>query len=282
MEAAKLTVVDDEILNASFLERFIKSAKASVATIKSALSKVLGLFEANDRLVIIDKDTPAPRIPFVKLHEAGHGTMPHQSKVYSLIHDCEKTLDPEIADLFEREANVFASEALFQGELWAQHANDHKFGIKTGMALAKQFGGSNYATFRRYVTSNASACCLVVLEPKLTYDHAGFRADIRRVVVSKTFHRMYDAAGFGTAIVSGHSLASLVPRGAKQRMVAPREFVLTDRNGDTRTCTGEAFKTPHQILVLVRDEHPKAKLVALPGETEFNTILSASTRKQIS
>ncbi len=63
MEAAKLTVVDDEILNATFLERFIKSAKASVATIKSALSKVLGLFEANDRLVIIDKDTPCPAYP---------------------------------------------------------------------------------------------------------------------------------------------------------------------------------------------------------------------------
>jgi hypothetical protein len=274
MEAAKLTVVDDEILNAGFLERFIKSAKASVATIKSALSKVLGLFEANDRLVIIDKDTPTPRIPFVKLHEAGHGTMPHQSKVYSLIHDCEKTLDPEIADLFEREANVFASEALFQGELFAQHAQDLKFGIKTGMALAKQFGGSNYATFRRYVTSNASACCLVVLEPKLTYDNVGFRADIRRVVVSKTFHRMYDAAGFGIAVTSGHPLASLVPRGTKQRMVARREFVLTDRNGDTRTCTGEAFKTPHQILVLIRDDRPKVKLVALPGEASFQDLKS--------
>jgi hypothetical protein len=280
MEAAKLTVVDDEILNASFLQRFINSAKASVATIKSALSKVLGLFEANDRLVIIDKDTPAPRIPFVKLHEAGHGTMPHQSKVYSLIHDCEKTLDPEITDLFEREANVFASEALFQGDLFAQHAHDYKFGIKAGMALAKQFGGSNYAAFRRYVASNSSACCLVVLEPQLTYDHGGFRVDIRRIVASRTFHRMYDAASFGAAIVSRHSLASLVPRGAKQRMVPPREFVLTDRNGDKRTCTGESFKTPHQILVLIRDEQPKVMLVAMPGETEFNTVLSATTRKQ--
>jgi hypothetical protein len=272
MEAAKLTVVDDEILKANFLERFIKSAKASVATIKSALSKVLGLFEANDRLVIIDKDTPAPRIPFVKLHEAGHGTMPHQRKVYSLIHDCEKTRDPEITDLFEREANVFASEALFQGELFAQHAHDHAFGIKAGMALAKQFGGSNYATFRRYVTSNPSACCLVVLEPELTYDHAGFRADIRRVVVSRTFHRMYDAAGFGRAIISGHALASLVPRGAKQRMVAKRDFSLVDRNGDSRICLGEAFKTRHQILILIRDERPKAALVALPGEGSFEQI----------
>jgi hypothetical protein len=63
------------------------------------------------------------------LHEAGHGTLPHQSKVYALIHDCEKTLDAEITDLFEREANVFASEALFQGEIFAKEAQQLHFGI---------------------------------------------------------------------------------------------------------------------------------------------------------
>jgi hypothetical protein len=123
MAAAKLTVVDDEVLNENLLRQFMKKAKQfGLATIKSALSKVLGLFEANDRLVLIDKDAPKPRRPFIKLHEAGHGTLPHQSKVYALIHDCEKTLDADITDLFEREANVFASEALFQGEIFAKEA----------------------------------------------------------------------------------------------------------------------------------------------------------------
>lgn len=38
------------------------------------MSKVFGLFEANDRLVVIDKNVPKPKKPFVKLHEAGHGS----------------------------------------------------------------------------------------------------------------------------------------------------------------------------------------------------------------
>jgi hypothetical protein len=201
--------------------------------------------------------------------------MPHQSKVYALIHDCEKTLDPDITDLFEREANVFASEALFQGDLFAQHAHDSEFGIKTAIALAKQFGGSNYATFRRYVTTNPSACCLVVLEPILTHDAAGFRADVRRIIVSKTFNRMYDAAAFGAAITAGHPLSRLVPRGAKQRMVPPCDIVLTDRNGDRRECIGQTFKTKHQMFVLVRDERPVYKMVALPGEPEFQRVRAA-------
>jgi Zn-dependent peptidase ImmA (M78 family) len=159
MAGAKLTVVDDEALNEGFLRQFMKKARVGIETVKSALSKVLGLLDSNDRLVILDLTVPPPRVPFIKLHEAGHGTLPHQSRVYQFIHDCEKTLDPEITDLFEREANVFASEVLFQGDVFSTEAHDHKFGIRVPMDLAKKFGASNYSTFRRYVMTNPHACC---------------------------------------------------------------------------------------------------------------------------
>ena len=146
MAAAKLTVVDDEVLNESFLQLFLKKARATVATVKSALSKVLGLFEANDRFVVIDKDAPKPRIPFIKLHEAGHGTMPHQTELYKIMHDCEKTLEPDIADLFEREANVFASEVLFQSGFFAggsrsrvQHQSANEIGKKVRWFKLRHF-----------------------------------------------------------------------------------------------------------------------------------------------
>ena len=46
--------------------------------------------------------------------------------LFRLFQDCEKTLDPGIADLFEREANNFARFALFQGDRYAGMAADHK------------------------------------------------------------------------------------------------------------------------------------------------------------
>ncbi len=273
MAAAKVTIVDDEILDESFLRRFAAKAAAGIATIKSALSKVLALFEAHDRLVVIDKNVPAPRVPFVKLHEAGHGTMPHQSTVYALMHDCEKTLDPEIADLFEREANVFASEMLFQGEIFAQQAHDLEFGIKAAIALAEQFGGSNYATFRRYVTTNPRACCLVVLERSVADGNGGFRADLRRVVASTAFAKIYDPTTLGFPVTAGRPLGVLVPRGRKQRMVFPRRLGLVDRNGDKRECIGESFDTGHQILILLRDKGPpNATTIVVPGTAEFGKI----------
>jgi Zn-dependent peptidase ImmA (M78 family) len=137
MAAAKLTVVDDEVLNESLLRQFVNKAKSGIATIKSALSKVLGLFEANDRLVVIDKEAPKPRRPFIKLHEAGHGTLPHQSKVYAVMHDCEKTLDAEITDLFEREANVFASEALSREMFSRRKRSNSTLGLRRPSPLRK-------------------------------------------------------------------------------------------------------------------------------------------------
>lgn len=270
MAAAKLTVVDDEVLDASLLYRFLRKARTKVATLKSALSKVLGLFEPHERLVIIDKIVPPPKRPFVKLHEAGHGFLPHQSGLYALIHDCEKTLDPDTTDLFEREANVFASEVMFQGEAFAQEARQYNFSKDVPIKLAKKFGASNYAAFRRYVTTNPVACCLVVLNPVTLNQENGFKAEVRRVVVSRTFETIYDPNSLLSTVTATHPLGSVVP--IRKRMVSPHEIVLMDRNGAAHICVAEAFDTTHQILILIRDNGTmKSGATRLPRLKDFVT-----------
>jgi Zn-dependent peptidase ImmA (M78 family) len=265
LAAAKLTIVDDEVLNESVLRQFVKKAKAGIATIKSALSKVLGLFECYEGLVLIDRNAPKPRVPFLKLHEAGHGTLPHQRNAYRLVHDCEKTLDAEISDLFEREANVFSSEVLFQGDVFSNEAHGQHFGIKVPMKLARKFGASNYAAFRRYVITNPCACCVVVLEPSVRDDEGGFTAEVRRVVMSKSFERIYDGQVLCSGVTDSHPLGPIVPLNGR-RMCSERDIVLIDRNRDERICIAEAFNTTHQTLVLIRDVGARTRAgIVLPG-----------------
>lgn len=256
MQAAKLVIVSDEVLNENFIQRFIREAKkkaqAGLLTIKSALSKVWGLFEADERLVLIDKNAPKPKVPFIKLHEAGHGTLPHQSKMYSLIHDCEQTLSPDITDLFEREANVFASEVLFQGEVFSEEAHAQSFGIAVPMNLAKKFGASQYATFRRYVITSPSACCVAVLEPAVVDLEGRSVHEVRRVVANVSFDVIYDAGPLTHPVKGDHPLAVALPYG-KRKMTGQREITLVDRNGDTRICISEAFNNHRQVFVLIRD-----------------------------
>ena len=204
MAAAKLTVVDDEVLNEGFLRAVHQESQGDRRHRQISVEQGAGLFEANDRFVLIDKNAPKPRVPFIKLHEAGHGTMPHQSKLYKIMHDCKKTLEPDIADLFEREANVFASEVLFQGDAFSQEAHAQSFGIKVPIKLAKKFGGSNYATFRRYVITNPNACCVVILEPVLDTADGSLSAEVRRVVMSKSFEKIFDGKVLTATVTDAH------------------------------------------------------------------------------
>jgi hypothetical protein len=77
-------------------------------------------------------------------------------------------------------------------------------------------------------------------------------AEVRRVVVSKSFETIFDAKVLTSNVTDGHPLYSVVPASGK-RMSFDREVVLADRNCDERICTAEAFNTKHQVLVLIRD-----------------------------
>ena len=266
LAAAKLTVVEDEFLDEGILRRFLRQAtERGKAALKSALGKVLGLFEPHDRLVMIDTGVPTPKKPFVKLHEAGHGFLPHQSGLFGLIHDCEKTLDPDITDLFEREANVFAVDVMFQGKTFATEAHSDTFGMKVPMRLAKKYGASNYSTFRRYVRTNPAACCVIVLEP-VTFPHSG-TFEVRRIIPSRTFNGIYDGAALFSVINRTHPIAHVIPVG--RRMTAERKIVLVDRNKGRRECRAEAFDTKHQIFVLIRDVGLKSTSIIIPSSRQL-------------
>ena len=51
---------------------------------------------------------------FLKLHETAHAVLPHQRKLYAFVEDCEKTLSREVSEQFDRKANVFAADVVFQ------------------------------------------------------------------------------------------------------------------------------------------------------------------------
>jgi hypothetical protein len=108
----------------------------------------LGIYDAGDELIHIDDTVVESKQTFIKLHETGHHELPTHRKVFRIFQDCEKTLAPDIADLFERETNNFARYALFQGDGFGRMAADYALELKTPMKLGKKFGASIYAACR--------------------------------------------------------------------------------------------------------------------------------------
>ena len=257
LAAAKVRLAPTSAFDLAAIIPYLRG-KTEVARgrIKSAINKVFGLYDAAEALIHVDNTVVEARQTFVTLHETGHHDIPSHRKIFRLFLDCEKTLEPNVADQFEREANNFARYVLFKGSTFAERAADCPFGIKTPMKLAKIFGASIYAAAREFARTNARACVVFVLEPQETNGTSALRALVRRIEPSPTY-----VAQFGhptvNALTPRHQLWRAIPTGRK--MTKPVSLTIPDLNGQQRECLAEAFDTTYNVLILL---YPKAALTA--------------------
>ncbi len=247
--AAKLRVAPKGMFDpASFLAFIKKKSVEAAHSLKVALSKVLGIYDANDEIIHIDDGVGLSKQSFLKLHETGHHEMPSHRKIFRLFQDCEQTLSPAVADQFEREANNFARYALFQGDTFKRRAAEMAMGVKTPMKLATVFGASVYASAREFARTHHRACVVYVLEPLVFIPGVGAQAQVRRIEPSPSFRAQF---GCPTDLVVdvNHALSRLLPIGRK--MTRPTPLVYRDINGLDHECLGEAFDTKHNVLLLI-------------------------------
>ncbi|WP_315927440.1 ImmA/IrrE family metallo-endopeptidase [Mesorhizobium sp. SP-1A] len=247
MTVARIEEVKEDVLNPGFLAKL--RAKAGHA-VKRAVTKVLGLFHASDGLVFLNQTMLAVKKRFVGFHEAAHGFLPWQRPMYALVEDCEKALDGATAELFDREANVFASEVLFQLDTFHEMASSEAFEIWTPVRLASRFNASNYAAIRQYVSKNDRVCAVVVLNmPELVLGD-GFHATLRRPIQSERFTQLFGNYPWKDTYTPDDDIGAMIPVG-KRRASGKRSLGLMDANGVLHDCVAESFSTGHQVFVLI-------------------------------
>lgn len=257
---AKVVEVPDNVLgDAGFMAGMARKAGAKL---KPAISKVLGLFDAQDGLIFIDRTMKAVKQTFVRLHEVGHAYLPWHRRMYAVVHDCEKTLDPEIADLFDREANVFAAEVMFQLDTFAEEASQHPFGIFTPVRVGKKYGASVYASVRQYVSKNERTCVVLVLNPPLLVAGKGFEATLRRVVASPSFAEKFGNVAWPEIYTPDDRIGAFIPLHGRKAS-RPRYLELTDSNGISHECVGEAFTQGTQVFILIHVERALTRTICI-------------------
>lgn len=263
LAVARLEVVEEDLADLPFMDRIRKKA---VGSLKRALSKVLGIFDVKAGLVFIDRTVQVVKQTFLKLHEIGHSFLPWQRDIYMVIEDCEGTLDPETADLFDREANLFATEVLFQIDGFIQEASDSPFGVKVPLDLARKYGASAYAAIRQYVAKNHRACAVIVLNPPEPHREFGFQVTIRRIITSGSWVEIIGAVAWPDAILPSHLFWHVIPVGSR-RMSSPRQVVIQSQDGVRRKCVAEAFKTPYNAFILLQASDTLTSRIVVPAST---------------
>ncbi|MCM0018749.1 MAG: ImmA/IrrE family metallo-endopeptidase [Tagaea sp.] len=266
MTVARVEEVKEDVLNPGFLAKLRANVEHTGQIVKSAVTKVLGLFHASEGLVFLSQTLMAVKKRFVGFHEAAHGFLPWQRPMYALVEDCEKALDGATAELFDREANVFASEVLFQLDTFHEMASSKAFEIWTPVRLATRFNASNYAAIRQYVSKNHRACAVVVLNMPELVPADGFRATLRRSIQSDRFTELFGAYPWKEAYTPDDDIGALVPVG-KCRSSGKRSLGLTDSNGVLHDCVAESFSTGHQVFILIHAVRTlTATRILLPAE----------------
>ena len=249
LAAANVRVGATSAFDPVALLSYLKGKAADTSRrVKSAISKVFGLYDAAEAIIHVDDTVVQAKQTFVKLHETGHHDLPTHRTMFGIFQDCKKTLSPDVADRFEREANNFARFLLFKGSRFAEHAADCPFEIRTPVTLARKFGASVYAAAREFARTNPRACVVYVLEPLENNRDSGVRALVRRIEPSPAYIAQFGHPAVN-AITPGHFLWPVIP--IHRKMTNPVSLPITDVNGQTHECLAEGFDTTYNILILL-------------------------------
>ena len=250
--AAKLQMERDASLDVNYLTKMYRTVSGKI---KRAIEKVRGLLHFGDRMIYLDRSVKEAKQRFVSLHETGHACLPWQRDLYALMEDGDAELDAETDQGFEREANVFASEVLFQLEGFQEDARSCAFSINAPIGLAKRYGASTYAAIRRYVSKSQYVCAVLVLEPPVREIGRGYTYRLRRAVCSPRFETHYGRVQWADVFyTSSDGLASKLPSHF-HRKFTKRCRIPSPVPGDDERFYLEAFDNTYQTFALVFPEH---------------------------
>src|SRR5258708_3884626 len=117
--------------------------------LRSAIRKIVGLVDLREDVIYLNHQILPQKRNFVTLHEVGHKVLPWQRQTYLYVDD-DISLNLDICQQFEQEANQFAADVLFQMGRFAEDAGSLPFTIMSPITLAPLYGASAHAAIRRY------------------------------------------------------------------------------------------------------------------------------------
>ncbi len=237
-----ISLEKDEGILAKFNNNLSKVARPHLYGIK----KLLGLIHIPSGEILLDQSQHENKKTFIKLHETGHSVLPHQRKMFTLMEDGPFEIDPETEDLFEREANNFAVETLFQLDKYEKMAADYEISIKTPITLSKKFGSSVYAGMRRYVQTHFSPMALAVYDLPNENNEFCLR---RAPIYSGSFLKKFGSIPFPSPCNISHFLGPILNTNSKFQI--NHSCVLKNLNGESCETLVHMFCNSFEKFILL-------------------------------
>jgi len=234
---------------APYVKRFLRTlAGRTRESFAHAIQKLRGLADLRERAIYVPSDGKPARALWAKAHELGHQTIPWH-KWNAGYADDERSLTADAQELFDQEANFFASEVLFQGRRFQRRARDYTPSLDAVFQLADAYGASRQATLWRFVEDHDEPVAAVLYWPSGYVLDASGKPPLRRgrVVASPAFHAKYAGLEFPATLDYTHEWS----RARREHKKAEGEIAL-DVAGTQVFFQWSAWWNTYCLMVLVR------------------------------
>ena len=247
MEAANLEEVEDQVLDSSFVK---KMRRKTSGALRRAVNKVIGVFDAVGGLVFIDKTIHVVKQVFVRLHEVAHSVLPWQRKMYALVETSEHSIRPDVAAIFDREAQAFAADVLFQVGGFSSEASEMDFSLETPVTLSGKYGASIHSAVWEFAARNTRSCVVLVTGRPILRHGDGFRARFCQAIPSPSFVAQFGKLAWPHVFTPDDQIGALLPIPACQGS-GKQTISLSDLNGDRLECIAESYSNSYNVFVLI-------------------------------
>jgi hypothetical protein len=264
IEAAGLTQPKESFLSPSV----IAEAPAHLQIkIRRLSGKVRAMLDRKEREIHVDPSIHnRGRVNFHKLHEVSHDIYPWQSDLgYA---DDDATFAASIKAKFEVQANIGASNLLFQHEHFQDLARQYAIGHAAILELSKLVGASGHATFRRFVKVSDAVVAGVVLDlSPSSRDPLGYRRD--EVVISEKWGEQFGEGSWpGTLLARPYTFVEMAEDARTSGVPVSSGCVLPNLRNEPTSLNVELYSNQYRLFALIwkpRRETLRRRRIIMPG-----------------
>lgn len=213
---------------------------------RRVMDKLVGAARFEEKVIFVKPDLPSLQLQWLLLHEAGHAIIPwHEQALYL---DQAYTLAQSVRDTMEREANAFAAELRFLGEVFDEIVQDYPFGVEAVRSLADIFGASLESTLIHYVERANERCACYAFEPVQVNGDTRLRAQYFRKSRQPRFPFKF-GTNVGDILPGEDQIVEAYLSGGLVRGATVKEDF---RFEDGQVVESEYFSNSHKVFVLCR------------------------------
>ncbi len=245
--AAGLTIPEESMFSDSIIEQAPEYLRRAIRKLSGP---VRALLDRKVREVHVDPSiNNQSHAAFLKLHETTHQILPWQQDLAYA--DDAATLSPAARALQEREANIGASNLLFQHEAFDDVSHQYKTGMASVLDLAQVVGASAHATFRRYVSVHDGIAAAVVLDlSPCSRDPLGYSR--HEMVVSQKWSEQFGHSYWPKVLCTQpYSFVAVAEQARASNGAVRTDFVYPSLQNKPVTLNAEVYSNKHRLFVLI-------------------------------